>query len=279
VTVEKSGATAAITSPSAMLRLGVGHGDAIHLVAQGDEAGEALDAICALIESGMGEFLALSQDVVIEAPVFAVQAPQAGDRITGVTAATGMAVGTAWRPRRAEPELATVSQGALAEKSLLNDALTLRAQLSAQSMSGTAQQKAILGAHLALLDDEELIETARGAIDSGATAAQGWRKTLWAQAEALRQLPDPRFAERAGDLMDLELRLQWQLVGGEPEAPLPPHGAILIAEDLMPSEVAALDLSRVVGLATARGGPTSHVAIIASSRGLPAWWPWAKACC
>jgi phosphocarrier protein FPr/phosphocarrier protein len=94
----------------------------------------------------------------------------------------------------------------------------------------------------------------------------------------LRQLPDPRFAERAGDLMDLELRLQWQLVGGEPEAPLPPHGAILIAEDLMPSEVAALDLSRVVGLATARGGPTSHVAIIASSRGLPAWWPWAKAC-
>jgi phosphocarrier protein FPr/phosphocarrier protein len=141
VTVEKSGATAAITSPSAMLRLGVGHGDAIHLVAQGDEAGEALDAICALIESGMGEFLALSQDVVIEAPVFAVQAPQAGDRITGVTAATGMAVGTAWRPRRAEPELATVSQGALAEKSLLNDALTLRAQLSAQSMSGTAQQK------------------------------------------------------------------------------------------------------------------------------------------
>jgi phosphocarrier protein FPr/phosphocarrier protein len=87
VTVEKSGATAAITSPSAMLRLGVGHGDAIHLVAQGDEAGEALDAICALIESGMGEFLALSQDVVIEAPVFAVQAPQAGDRITGVTAA------------------------------------------------------------------------------------------------------------------------------------------------------------------------------------------------
>jgi phosphocarrier protein FPr/phosphocarrier protein len=49
-----------------------------------------------------------------------------------------------------------------------------------------------------------------------------------------------------------------------------PEGAILIAEDLLPSQVAALDASRVVGIATARGGPTSHVAIIAASRGIPA---------
>lgn len=271
VVVEKGAASAAITSPSAMLRLGIGHGDTIRLVAQGAEAVQALDALAALIESGMGEFLALARQTDEPAMAPPPGAPQAGDRLAGVTAAPGMAVGQAWRPRRAEPELATTSQGALAEKARLNDALSaLRAALGAQVMDGSAQQKAILGAHLSLLEDEELIDAARQAIDAGASAAMGWRKVLWEQAEALRQLPDPRFAERAGDLMDLERRLQWQLCGGEPEAPPPPQGAILVADDLMPSEVAALDLSRVVGLATARGGPTSHVAIIAASRGLPA---------
>jgi len=274
VQVEKGEASAAITSPSAMLRLGVGHGDTIRLLAHGSEAREALDALSEMIAGGMGEFLAVSETLaapVIAPLAVAVSAPQPGDRLSGVTAATGMAVGHVWRPRRAEPELAAISKGEAAERALLDEALaSLRAALTAQSEAGTPQQKAILSAHLALLDDEELVGEAKAAIAAGASAAMGWRKTLWAQAEALRQLPDPRFAERAGDLLDLELRLQWQLCGEEPEAPLPPHGAILVAEDLMPSEVATLDLSRVVGLATARGGPTSHVAIIAASRGLPA---------
>lgn len=274
VQVEKGEASAAITSPSAMLRLGVGHGDTIRLLARGEAAAEALDALSEMIAGGMGEFMPVSETLaapVIAPPAAPVSAPQPGDRLSGVTAATGMAVGHVWRPRRAEPELAAISKGEAAERALLDEALAgLRAALTAQSEAGTPQQKAILGAHLALLDDEELVGEAKAAIAAGASAAMGWRKVLWAQAEALRQLPDPRFAERAGDLLDLELRLQWQLCGGEPEAPLPPHGAILVAEDLMPSEVAALDLSRVVGLATARGGPTSHVAIIAASRGLPA---------
>lgn len=276
VLVEKGAASAAITSPSAMLRLGVGHGDTIRLFARGAQAREALDALGEVIAGGMGEYLAIAEAVAEQAVAHPVspsvsRAPQPGDRLSGVTAATGIAVGHVWRPRRAEPELAAISQGEAAETALLDGALAgLRATLTAQSEAGTPQQKAILGAHLALLDDEELVGEAKAAIAAGASAAMGWRKVLWAQAEALRQLPDPRFAERAGDLLDLELRLQWQLCDGEPEAPLPPHGAILVAEDLMPSEVAALDLSRVVGLATARGGPTSHVAIIAASRGLPA---------
>ena len=272
VRVEKGAASAPITSTSAMLRLGIGHGDTIRLLARGEAAQAALDALSDLIAGGMGEFLALTEAASVQEPVVvAPSAPQPGDRLSGVTAAPGMAVGHVWRPRRAEPELSTISRGAAVEKALLDEALAgLRVALTAQASEGSAQQKAILGAHLALLEDEELIGGAHAAITGGATAAQGWRKVLWAQAEALRQLPDPRFAERAGDLLDLELRLQWQLCGGQPETPLPPHGAVLVAEDLMPSEVAALDLSRVVGLATARGGPTSHVAIIAASRGLPA---------
>src|SRR5690606_32332004 len=49
-----------------------------------------------------------------------------------------------------------------------------------------------------------------------------------------------------------------------------PENAILIAEDLKPSQIIALDQSRILGICTSRGGPTSHVAILAASMNLPA---------
>lgn len=45
---------------------------------------------------------------------------------------------------------------------------------------------------------------------------------------------------------------------------------ILIADDLVPAQVADLDISRVTGLVLASGSPTSHSAILARSRGIPA---------
>src|SRR5258706_9798564 len=45
---------------------------------------------------------------------------------------------------------------------------------------------------------------------------------------------------------------------------------ILIAEDLSPSETITMDLRQVIGFATQGGGKTSHAAIIARLRGLPA---------
>jgi phosphocarrier protein FPr/phosphocarrier protein len=49
-----------------------------------------------------------------------------------------------------------------------------------------------------------------------------------------------------------------------------PQDAILIAQELFPSQIAALDRARVAGFCTAGGGPTSHIAILAASMGVPA---------
>ncbi|WP_259699518.1 PEP-utilizing enzyme, partial [Pseudomonas fluorescens] len=49
-----------------------------------------------------------------------------------------------------------------------------------------------------------------------------------------------------------------------------PDQAILIAEQLTPSQTAALDTDKVLGFATVGGGATSHVAILARALGLPA---------
>jgi len=46
-------------------------------------------------------------------------------------------------------------------------------------------------------------------------------------------------------------------------------GSVLLADDVLPSQIITLDTERVVGVCTSRGGPTSHVAILASASGLP----------
>jgi phosphocarrier protein FPr len=46
--------------------------------------------------------------------------------------------------------------------------------------------------------------------------------------------------------------------------------AILLAEDLTPSDTATLDPDMILGLCTAVGGPTSHTAILARGFGIPA---------
>jgi multiphosphoryl transfer protein len=76
--------------------------------------------------------------------------------------------------------------------------------------------------------------------------------------------------ERAADLADLERRVIAILVGDTaPAIPDLPPDSILIAPDLLPSQVLALDKARLAGICTAEGGPTSHVAILAASAGIP----------
>lgn len=77
-------------------------------------------------------------------------------------------------------------------------------------------------------------------------------------------------AERATDLRDIERRLVAHLVGEpEPGVQMPADPAILVAEDLAPSDTATLDPKVILALVTERGGPTSHTAIIARQLAIP----------
>lgn len=77
-------------------------------------------------------------------------------------------------------------------------------------------------------------------------------------------------AERATDLRDVHGRILAHLVGEpEPGVPVPDGPSVLVAEDLAPADTATLDPALVLALATERGGPTSHAAIIARQLGIP----------
>src|SRR5262249_3300512 len=84
-------------------------------------------------------------------------------------------------------------------------------------------------------------------------------------------LGDPRMAERAADLADLERQVLLALLGeGCEPAPDLPADAILLADELLPSQLVALDASKLAGVCLAGGGPTSHVAILAAAGDAPA---------
>jgi phosphocarrier protein FPr/phosphocarrier protein len=147
---------------------------------------------------------------------------------------------------------------------------SVRALLTAAA-KGRGPQAEIMAAHLAFLDDPELAETAKSTIAAGKSAAFAWRHAVAQQIAVLRGLSDPRFVERIADLSDIERQVLAAL-GCVPAADatvLPDH-AILLAEDLLPSQLVGLEPGKLAGIATVRGGPTSHVAILAASMTIPA---------
>jgi phosphocarrier protein FPr/phosphocarrier protein len=89
--------------------------------------------------------------------------------------------------------------------------------------------------------------------------------------DVLKALGDARVAERVADLLDLEHQVLLALLGETPAARIDvPDRAIVIAEDLKPSQLITLGADKLAGICLAAGGPTSHVAILAAAMGVPA---------
>ncbi|KQM20699.1 PTS galactitol transporter subunit IIC [Sphingomonas sp. Leaf24] len=264
----KDGAEARTTGAVGLLGLGVRFGDTIDVIASGPDAREAVAALVTLIESGMGERAkqaAPSPVVAPPPPPPAVTLPEG--QLAGTLAAPGYTIGTARWLRVAEIAVPVDGQGAAIEAARLDSALSAVRETLATT---TGEGAAIRAAHIAFLDDADLREAANTAIGEGRDAGHAWRAATRAQAATLRNLGDARLAERADDLLDLERQVLGELTGTQAEAMTFPTGTILLADDLLPSQVMAIDPASVIGLAVERGGPTSHVAILAATMGLPA---------
>ena len=134
---------------------------------------------------------------------------------------------------------------------------------------GRAEEADILDANRLIAEDPVLLEEVR-VMAADASAAASVRRATARHAELLGSLDDPLLASRAADVRQLGRRAA-RLLSGAPSFAPPPYGAILVARDLGPADVAELELAggRVQGVALAEGAATSHVAIMARSLGLP----------
>jgi len=253
----------------ALMALGVHEGDTLTVTATGPEAEAAVVAVAAVLETLQERIEPAPPPKPAKPSVAASQDPKL---IIGVPASPGLAVGKALRFAPPEIVVSEAGQGAVQESAELARARgVVRDSLEKAALGGDRERRSILAAHIALLDDPELVSTAQGLIDAGKSAAFAWRQAIRAQVVMLQGLDDARMVERIGDLKDLERQVLVALLGqgGEGAPDLPPE-TILLAEELLPSQLVALDATRLAGLCTAAGGPTSHVAILAAGMGLPA---------
>jgi phosphotransferase system enzyme I (PtsI) len=126
--------------------------------------------------------------------------------------------------------------------------------------------EAILQFQIALLEDENLAAPAFARIADGEVAGKAWVAVIDAEIATYDEAADLYIRARASDLRDLRDRVLRRLAG-EAEQTVPP-GTIIAAEDMPPSVFLATDW-RQGGLVVRRGSPSSHVAILARSRGVP----------
>lgn len=253
-------------STVALLALGTGFGDDVIVQARGDDAEAALAAIVALLATDMGEGMAAPAPAM---PI-AAQVLRAG-QIGGVIASPGLAMGPAARLRQAAIVVAQDGIGGARERaSLLAARSDVRAQIAARADSADGSVAAVMHAHLALIDDPELLAGAETRIAKGRSAGFAWRGAIHDQIAAIRATGNAHLIERIDDLVDIERQLLSTLTGVALDGAAVPVGAIVVAEDLLPSQLVTLAAAKPAGVCLAHGGPTSHVAILCAGMGLPA---------
>jgi len=130
----------------------------------------------------------------------------------------------------------------------------------------------ILSAQLLILEDELVWDATLAVIRMDRVNAEAaFSRAVSDIAARFLEIEDETFRERVGDLRDVEQRVLRAFAGvGEQRIDLPSVPSIVVANDLAPSDTAALGRENVLGFAMNAGGATSHVAILARSLGVPA---------
>jgi phosphocarrier protein FPr/phosphocarrier protein len=248
--------TANARSTVAMLGLGVKYGDQLRVAGRGSDSKAAVDAVAGLIEGGLGE---APESIPVRTPIEATDGP--------ICASPGVAIGKVVQFRLGDLPVPPDGAGVAEERERLTQAL---AAVAASLIETDLVAAELAAAHRELLNDPDLIAHGDTEISKGRSAAFAWRSACEAAREKIRATGDALLIERAADLMDLERRVIATIIGdAAPIAPALAPGSILIAPDLLPSQVLSMDKSRLAAICTAEGGPTSHVAILAASAGIP----------
>jgi phosphocarrier protein FPr len=280
VEVRFEGKKAAIESVVGLLGLGAGQGATVEIVGIGAQAGAAVEAVVReLTREAHGEAEEKPARQLSPAPVATVPKtgePLAPNTLAGVCAAPGIAVGklVRWDDADIDPPETTGNTPAAESRQLDKAIAAVDAELNTTvrdaSQRGAHGEAGIFAVHRVLLEDPTLIDAARDLISLGKSAGFAWRDAIRAQIGVLSKVDDALLAERAADLRDLEKRVLRALGYSNAASRSLPDEAVLSADEFTPSDLSSLDRKRVTALVMARGGATSHAAIIARQAGIPA---------
>jgi phosphoenolpyruvate-protein phosphotransferase/dihydroxyacetone kinase phosphotransfer subunit len=259
-------------SLNAVATLGVRQGHEILVRASGRQAGAAIEALETLAADNFGD---PADDRSREPERVPVPRSATPGLLSGLAASSGVAIGPARRWLRRKPVLTDRSpKSPEAEWSSLEQAIEaarggIEAARSTTLVRAGADDAAIFEAHLLYLSDDAIIRPAHHAIfDEGRTAERAWDDAVEAVALEYRKLDDDYQRAREADIREVGTAVLEHLLGTSVTPAIEP--GVLVVSELGAGDAARLDPEVTSAIATARGGPTSHAAIVAVGLGIPA---------
>jgi phosphotransferase system, enzyme I, PtsP len=129
---------------------------------------------------------------------------------------------------------------------------------------------AIFHSHLMILEDRGFIAKMTTLIDDGLGAERAVSEVVGHYVAAFSKMEDPYLRERSADMEDIGRRLVDALNGNHQAQEKLRDNRIIIARELLPSDLATMDPGKVIGIATEKGNLNAHAAIMARALGIPA---------
>jgi phosphotransferase system enzyme I (PtsI) len=198
------------------------------------------------------------------------------EKIQGTGVSSGIAIGKAFVIKKAE----TVVSGillkdehevivALAAFNMAIDAAVNELEAIKLSLTGTGLD--ILETQIELISDPQIAEDVIEKIQSEKkTANDAVVEVIAGVVRVFESMDDEYMRARAADIKDIGSRILKHLNNTKTNTTSFNQNTIIIADDLSPSETITMDINHVNGFATRAGSKTSHAAIIAKAKGIPA---------
>jgi len=201
-------------------------------------------------------------------------------RISGVGASPGICIGKAYLVDREGVEV--VEKYFIDEKKIerekkrfRNAVRKARDELKAiidNTPEEIRQHSNIFEIHVVLMKDKMLYGKTLDTIEKEHVNAEWALKTVVSNVRSIfRNMEDDYFKERASDIVHVTDRIMRNLVGAEMVSISDiDKRVILVAHDLSPTDTSQIQLERIKGFVTDRGGRASHTSIIARALEIPA---------
>ena len=199
--------------------------------------------------------------------------------IKGISASPGVCIGKAYLVDREGVDV--VEKYQIEDKKRSNEIKRFKAAVKkardelrkiVEKSPAELQHAHILETHIALLKDKMLYGSTIDVIkNEGVNAEWALKKIVSNLREIFQTMTDPYLRERSGDVVQVADSIMRNLVGVERvNIAAIDKRVILVAHDLSPAETSQINLERVRGFITDRGGKASHTGIIARSLEIPA---------
>jgi phosphotransferase system enzyme I (PtsI) len=195
--------------------------------------------------------------------------------MNGIGVSPGISIGKACVLKKSEPVLNGIllqdETEITAAVGLFDRAVDLALREIAAIVTWNEEDATILETHIELISDPQIREDVVEKIKTDQKNANDALLEVITELVLLfEHMDDEYMSARSADIKDIGYRILKHINSDKTDIQQFEADTIVIAEDISPSDTIAMDINLVTGFATQTGSRTSHAAIIARSKGIPA---------